>query len=74
MTAIEPGARVIIRTADGKELPRRAVTAVVDGMDFPVVWVTTEGEWTEAQGNGHRPYALPWPAEDVELSAEAAVS
>jgi hypothetical protein len=67
MTTIEPGALVLVRTADGKELQRRAVTGVEDGLDFPVVWVATEDEWSASNGNGHRPEALPWPSEDVEL-------
>jgi hypothetical protein len=66
MTMIEPGALVLIRTADDQELPRRAVTGVEDGLDFPVVWVATEEDWNAA--NGERPDALPWPAEDVKLA------
>lgn len=71
MSNIEAGALVTIRTADGRELRRRAVTGVIDGLDFPVVWVTTEEEWDEAQGNGHRPEARPWPAEDVAEAVPA---
>ncbi len=71
MTTIEAGARIIVRTADGLELEKRAVSGVeIEGHDFPVVWVTSEEEWTEANGNGHRPEARPWPAEDVELRAD----
>lgn len=74
MSAIEPGALVTIKTADGQELLRRAVSGVEEkGHDFPVVWVTTEEEWEAANGNGHRAEARPWPAEDVEL-AEAVAS
>ena len=62
---IEPGMAVLALTADGKRVQRRAVTGVVDGADFPVVWVATDEDYEAAQGNGHRPPALPWPAEDV---------
>jgi len=64
MTSIEQGTPVLIRTADGKELRRVAVSGVEDGLDFPVVWVATEDEW--ADRNGSIPQGLPWPAEDVE--------
>jgi hypothetical protein len=74
MGEIASGAVVIVRTADGQQLRRRSVTGVVDGLDFPVVWVTTEQDWTTAEGNGGRPPALPWPAEDVELAEEASTS
>jgi len=67
MTAIEPGSKVTTHTADGRGLPRVAVTGVVDGEDFPVVWVTSEEAWESA--NGTPPEAWPWPAEDVEAAA-----
>lgn len=71
MTPIQPGSLVVVRTADGKRLRRRATTTVVDEHnDFPVVYVTTEEEWAAANGNGNTPTALPWPAEDVELETE----
>ena len=70
MTTIEPGALVLVRTADGQKVPRRAVTGIEDGLDFPVVWVSTEEDWEASTGNGHRPDALPWPAEDVEVATK----
>lgn len=67
MATVERGMRVQVRTADGLELPRRAVSGVeIEGHDFPIVWVTTEEEWDGAAGNGHQPEARPWPAEDVQ--------
>jgi hypothetical protein len=72
MSAIEPGALVVIRTADGQELRRRATSAVIDGLDFPVVWVATEEEWAaNGNGNGNGHNARPWPAEDVVLADES---
>ncbi len=63
---IEPGTRVQVRSATGELLPRRAVSAVVRGDDFPVVWVSREDEWQAAQTEDRDPDAVPWPAEDVE--------
>jgi len=68
---INPGIRVTARTADGQDLPRRAVSDVVEGEDFPVVWITTEDEWLTAKANGTEPEAWPWPAEDVQPSEGA---
>lgn len=69
---IKPGMSVLVRTASGQAIERRAVSGVEEeGHDFPVVWVTTEEEWAEAQGNGHHPEARPWPAEDVVVADDA---
>jgi len=68
---ISVGAHVLVTTADGQQLERRAVTDVVEGEDFPVVWVTTEAEWDQAEAEGRRPEAWPWPAEDVQAVAIA---
>jgi hypothetical protein len=68
LSAIQPGTTVFISTADGQELTRRAVSEVVDGADFPVVWVTTEDEWKAAQSEGRPADALPWPSEDVRAA------
>ena len=65
---IEIDAQVMALTADNQELPRRAVTEVVDGADFPVVWICTEEEWNAARDEGRRPEAWPWPAEDVRVA------
>ena len=70
MRLAEPGMAVTVRTADGKELARVAVSGVVDGADFPVVWVCSEEEWAAAHGSGNVPTALPWPAEDVRPAEE----
>lgn len=65
MNAIEPGTIVSALTATGDPVTRRAVSGVVDGLDFPVVWITPEDEWTASQRDGRPANALPWPAEDV---------
>lgn len=72
MATIKAGARVLARTADGSKVARRAVSGIeIEGHDFPVVWVTTEEEWAESNGNGHHPESRPWPAEDVVLADDS---
>ena len=62
---VGPGAHVTVRDALGQLLPRRAITGVVPGHDFPVVWVCGEEEWEAAREEGREPEDVPWPAEDV---------
>jgi hypothetical protein len=64
---IKPGARLVVTTAFGEEVERRAVTGVEQGDKFPVVWVCSEEEWRRAQGNGGKPEADPWPVEYVRV-------
>jgi hypothetical protein len=70
MAMIEPGSKVLARSAFDELLERRAVTAVQPGHDFPVVWVCSEEEWQRAAAEGREPEGLPWPAEDVQLAEE----
>jgi hypothetical protein len=67
---IEPGKPVLARTAFGNELRKIATTGVVDGVDFPVVWVSAEADWRNAQERGDEPIADPWPAEDVRPASD----
>lgn len=67
MAVIEPGSRVLARSAFDELLERRAVTGVEPGHDFPVVWVCSEEEWQTASAEDREPQGLPWPAEDVSL-------
>jgi hypothetical protein len=69
MQQIEPGARVLVRSADNRLVARRAVTGVVQGRDFPVIWVCHEDAWDEAHLGGQSPQGLPWPADAVQLNA-----
>ncbi len=62
---IEPGSQVLVRAAGGEALPRRAVSGIERGLDFPVVWVCQQDEWEAAQSEDRDPEAVPWPAEDV---------
>jgi len=66
VTPIEPGVRVVARSADDKLLERRAVSGVTAGLDFEVVWVCPEDEWKLAIAEGREPTGVPWPAEAVE--------
>ena len=65
MGRLERGARVRIRDAQGVYLTKRALSAVVDGRDFPVVWACREEEWDAARAENREPEGVPWPAQDV---------
>ncbi len=65
---LDRGAHIIVRTADGQMLHWRALSQVVDGEDFPVVWVCSELEYVEARRAGREPDAMPWPADAVQLA------
>lgn len=67
--SIRPGDHVLVRNALGAENERRAVTGVIDGWDFAVVWVCTDEEWTRATAEGGSPEAIPFPADDVRSLA-----
>ncbi len=66
MSTIKAGAKVLARSAFDQLLERRAITGVVRGADFPVVWVCSEDEWETATREGREPEGDPWPAEDVK--------
>jgi hypothetical protein len=70
MRAIEPGDRVVVRCADDQRVVRRALTGVVDGDDFPVVWVCREEAWSGRDTQHIENMGLPWPAEDVALAQD----
>ena len=63
---ISSGMSVLARDFHGKELPRRAITGVMDGQDFPVVWVCRPDRWDPGLVDNPDPArSIPWPAEDV---------
>ena len=64
---IQQGDSVIARDALGRENKRRAITGVIAGQDFPVVWLCNDQEWDEAARDGREPEGVPFPAEDVWL-------
>ena len=65
---IERGSRVLATNAFGEPNRRRALSGVVAGQDFPVVWVCREEEWEMATIEGREPEGIPFPAEDVEIA------
>lgn len=67
VTKISTGDRVVVQTADKREVRRIAVSTVVQGGDFPVVWVCSDDEWSAAQKEGRAPNAIPWPAVNVRV-------
>lgn len=73
MRDILPGQRVVVRDAFGHILDRVAVTGVVRGHDFPIVWVSHGDEWAAAEAEGRDPDAVPFPADDVAANADCLV-
>lgn len=59
----ELGDLVAVRTSDGLWLRKVALSRVVNGGDFPVVWVDWEGDEPSDGGS-------PWPCEDVRPLSE----
>jgi hypothetical protein len=72
-TSIQQGDRIIARDAFGRENERRAITGVVAGQDFAVVWLCGEDEWDAAARAGREPSGVPFPAEDVWVPEQAPV-
>jgi len=71
MKSISYGDLVIAVDAEGVRLLKRALGGVIQGVDFPVVWVCREEEWEAAQREGRQPEGVPWPAEDVQARTES---
>jgi hypothetical protein len=80
---IRPGDFVDVLTADGKTLRKRALSGMVPGRDFVVVWVVSPEKydvkdtsgvptlpWGQRVGARVRAYppGCPWPEEDVALA------
>jgi len=63
--SIAPGDRVLALNARGERGERVALSEVVPGHDFPVVWICRPEEWEAARLEGREPEGVPWPAEDV---------
>lgn len=71
---IKPGDRLLVRTAKGQKIARRAVSEIEKGDTFPIVWVCDEKEYEAAQSEGREPNKVPWPANAVEKDEEWATS
>lgn len=68
---IAAGELVEVVDALGQRKTRRAVTGVIEGHDFTVVWVCTPQEWEAAHRAQREPDGFPFPAEDVSLAPPA---
>jgi len=71
MQEIRRGDVVVAEAADGQPRELRALSGVVPGGDFAVVWACSAAEWEAAGGEGREPEGIPWPAEDVRLGNHA---
>jgi hypothetical protein len=71
MQEIERGTAVLAACADGKTRELRALTGVVAGGDFAVVWACSQRRWDAAEAGGEEPEGIPWPAEDVRVGPPA---
>ncbi len=67
---IQLGTRIEARDAFGRWNERRAITGVLPGEDFPLVWVCPEDEWEAAKREGREPEGIPFPLEDVRVSKQ----
>lgn len=64
---ITPGTLVEVVNARGERTERVALSGVVAGRDFPVVWVCRPEEMEAAAAEGRDAEGVPWPAEDVRV-------
>ena len=62
---INRGDVIEVVNALGEHQRRVALTGVVDGHDFRVVWVCRSEEWAAARREGRVPEGIPYPEEDV---------
>lgn len=65
---VEYGDSLAADCADGLTRPVRALSRVVAGGDFAVVWACSDREWEKAQFEHRQPKGIPWPAGDVTLA------
>jgi hypothetical protein len=70
LAEVTGGSRVIVRDAGGNFLPKVAVTPVIKGGSFLVVWVARDEEMDAAGAECRTPDAIPWPATDVWVPGE----
>jgi hypothetical protein len=62
MNEIKRGTMVRVRDAKDRLLTRIALSGIVAGKDFPIVWVCVNEEWEAAQAENREPVGIPWPA------------
>jgi hypothetical protein len=68
---IRRGIAVEVVNAFGQRQARVALTGVIAGRDFPVVWVCRREEWEAAYREHREPEGMPYPAEDVRVAVPA---
>jgi hypothetical protein len=71
MNSIRSGARVLVRSASGDLVACRAISDVVKGSNFAIVWVCAEDAWhdgMEVDPPEDVPGSVPCPAEDVSVA------
>jgi len=71
MGEIQAGDTIDVRTAFDQWRQRRALSGVLPGDRFAVVWACRPEEWDAAQAEGREPEGVPWPADDVRLAEHA---
>lgn len=64
---IHDGTFLACATAGGGEVTMRALGPVVQGVDFPVVWVCVPAEYEQAGTARNRPGGIPWPLTAVHV-------
>ena len=64
---IKLGDHLVVRTAFGNEVKKRAVSGIDSSGRFPVIRVCSLSEWDTALDEGREPTATAWPADDVRL-------
>lgn len=66
--AIVSGDLVEVTTASGERVLMRALSGVMAGRDFEVVWVAMPEEWERAAREGDEPDGLPWPSDALRIA------
>jgi hypothetical protein len=64
---IQAGTLLDCVTADGGHIIMQALGPVLQGLDFPVVWVATPEEYQRALDTGDEADGIPWPYSAVQL-------
>lgn len=60
------GDPVNVKNGRGQVIRACALSGVLMGDDFPVVWACREEEWQAALSEDRPPEGVPWPADDVQ--------
>lgn len=69
MNNIQPGQRILVKTAGGDWIARVAASEIEAGDRFPIVWVCKPEEWQIAKSEQRDPEVMPWPADAIREEA-----